>query len=218
MYHGNDKIRDTTTHGVYVGDIPINHIYHGTDKVYQYHPYEPGTEIFKVTGADSQKSRTISLSKGIYAFAITGGGGNKNQYWDPTVTIVLSDGGGSGASWEGTIKIDTDDTEVVLYAGGANEASYLNINGDRIITAGDGKNGGAYGSAGQGGTLATDFGDFEYNASVSTDGNRGAHQAGTLNAAGGASTSTYKWGGGITLQNDAVQVGGFRLSYVGDIY
>lgn len=208
MYYGNAKIKDTGSYGVFVGNRPIDRIYKGSEKVYQYHPYTPGQILLFETG---QAENIIDVPFGVYRLACTGGGGN-TYYW-AYGGAFWAVGGGSGATWEGDIYFSTD-TSIKLYAGGSLQASYIEINGTRIITAGNGSNGG-FTVAGSGGTLSTNFSGINIvNTIISTNGNSGYGVTGGTSQTGGASTSTYKFGGGTVLQGGAVQAGGFRLEFV----
>ena len=40
LYHGSTQIRDHSQFGVYYGSQPIEKIYHGTDLVYLFQPYD----------------------------------------------------------------------------------------------------------------------------------------------------------------------------------
>ena len=189
--------------------VSVSELYNGSNLVYSANPYQPGTVIFQSAGAATQ---TITLPAGVYRFACTGGGGSKSTW--AAGGYLWAAGGGSGATWEGDIYL-LNNTDVKLYAGAAKAASYIEINGTRIITAANGKNGGT-GGGGAGGKLTLNLENIEIiNTIKSTNGNTGQGVTPGSSRKGGASTSTYKWGGGTDLNSGNVQAGGFRLEYIG---
>lgn len=209
LYKGNNKIQDTGAYGVYVGNRPIDRIYKGSEKVYQYHPYTPGQVLFFVTG---QAQNTITLPFGVYNLAVTGGGGNGT--FDGYISGALwSSSGASGATWEGTIYIPNT-MELVLYAGGAVESSYINAGGNRFITAGNGSNG-----HGSGGTITVNSitGLQIVNTDISANGTAGYQAPGSTSSR--SSASSYGWGSSTGYNSGGVpeghyQQGGFRLEFV----
>lgn len=214
LYKGSNKIQDTGAYGVYVGNIPIDRIYKGSEKVYQYHPYTPGQVLFFVTG---QAQETITLPFGVYNLAVTGGGGN--GAFTPAGGYVFSASGGAGATWEGTFYIPNTAT-LVLFAGGAVEASYINVNGARFITAGNGGNGG-YGDGGAGGVLTVAstsvLQNITPNEETTGNGTAGYGYPGGTNSV--SSKSSYGWGSSTGYNTGGVpaghyQQGGFRLEFV----
>lgn len=207
LYKGNAKIRDEVSYGVYAGSRPIKEIYHGSNLVYQWHPYAPNTLIYNLTG---EATRTITLPWGVYSLAITGGGGPFNS-WAATGYPWIANGA-SGATWEGLFYISSSQT-ITLYAGGIQTGSYLNFGSTRMITAGAGGKGGTSGS-GKGGTLTVSSALNIVSTSISTNGKNGSTWAGTGYRDGAASTSSYGWGMGEVATKGNVVVGGFRLEFI----
>ena len=208
LYKGSQKIQDTGAYGIFINNKPIDRIYKGSEKIYQYHPYTPGKVLFFKTGAAEE---TIKVPFGVYRIACTGGGGN-TYYWAYN-SAFWAVGGGSGATWEGDIYFPSEAT-IKLHAGGALQPSYIEINGTRVITAGNGGDGG-FTVVGPGGTLSTALSNFTVvNTIVSKNGNAGGGTTLGTSQTGGASTSSYKFGGGTVLQGGAVQAGGCRLEFL----
>ena len=209
LYRGNQFIRDTVTHGVYHGSTPIKEIYKGSELVYQWHPYNPGTLIYNITG---EATRTINLPFGVYRLDITGGGGNYHGPWAAGGYYFWATGG-SGATFEGLIYLPNGGS-MVLYAGGNVQESYVNFNGSRLITAGNGTSG-RTAHAGEGGTLTRNtLSGIQYlTVYKSVDGNDGkVTPSGT--ASGAESTSSYGWGMGQYTTTGKIQQGGFRLEFI----
>ena len=208
LYKGNAKIQDTGSYGIFIGNRPIDRIYKGSEKVYQYHPYTPEQVLFFETG---QAQETITLPFGVYSLAVTGGGGD-GKFEGYISGALWSSSGGSGATWEGTFYVPTT-AELVLYAGGAVEASYINVGGNRFITAGNGGTG-----QGAGGAITVNtVSDVQVvTTDISANGTAGYLAPGATNSR--LSASTYGWGASAgyntSIPSGHVQQGGFRLQFL----
>lgn len=99
--------------------IPINAIYNGSEKVYQYHPYNIGEVL--LYGADTG-TKTYTLPKGVYQCCVVGGG-RTQPYWTRP----------SGAAAEIMFRL-TQPTNVEVYSGGIGVTAYLKINGVTVVT------------------------------------------------------------------------------------
>ena len=211
FYFNQTKASEIGKHGLYFKATPnsplkaIKRAYFNGKLVYQYNPYQPGSTLASFTNS----SKTLTLQRGVYDLCLTGGGGNKAEWLAGKYS--WSCGGGSGATWEGVFYLPQT-SSVTITAGGNCAASSLKINNTAVLTCNAGGNAGA-GSAGAGGSVSVNGLDV-VSVRKSVSGNSGAGTTLWGNAAGGASTSSYKWGGGATLQNGAVQTGGVLLKYV----
>lgn len=207
LYINGSKIKESSSYGLRFNGSNIVKAYFNGSLVYQYQSYTPSTLLTTITNNNTYNA---TLPIGVYQLHITGGGGTKAEWFASKYSF--SCGGGSGATWEGLFYNPTSQS-IKLYAGGNATASYMELGGTRLITAGGGGNAGA-GSSGAPGTLTVNSSLDIVSTSVSTNGNYGAGTTLWGNAPGGASTSTNKWGGGTYLQNGGVQYGGAKLWYI----
>lgn len=211
IYKGNTKIRDRGSFGVYKGSAPIKRIYKGSQLVYQYESYEPNEVVVDLTNGQTS---TVTLKKGVYQVYITGGGGTGGtNYAADSVWYTTS--GGSGATWEGTFKLNQD-TSIEAFGCGNNADSYLNIGGVRMITAGGGRETTWGHSNPQGGTLtlASGWSSYVVTTDKSVNGNNGTTGVYTV-PNGGTTTSSLKWGEGTNITTSgAVQYGGVKIQYL----
>lgn len=170
LYIGSNKIKDIGIHGVYVGSTPINAIYNGSQKIYQYRPYAYGTVLLY---GSNTGLKTYTLQKGLYQCCVVGGGIG-GAWW--------SKAGGAAAEIQFRLTITTT---VEVYSGGNSAAGYLNIAGARIVTAN--------GSTEQmtGGSYTINTGSSYYVKTVYAKNGNGA------NMSTAASVSPYEnWGAG----------------------
>ena len=99
--------------------IPINAIYNGSEKVYQYHPYNIGEVL--LYGANTG-TMTYTLPKGVYQCCVVGGG-RTQPYWTRP----------SGAAAEIQFRL-TQSATVEIYSGGVGTTAYLKINGVTVVS------------------------------------------------------------------------------------
>lgn len=210
LYKGSNKIRDRGPFGVYKGSTPIKRIYKGSQLVYQYESYDPDAVVVELNNGQSS---TITLKKGVYKLWISGGGGTGGTHYIDHYAFTTS--GGSGSTWEGTIKLASD-VALVAYGAGNNEDSYLDFNGSRILTAGGGRET-TYGHSNpQGGTLtlASGWSSYVVTTDKSVNGNNGTTGVQII-PNGGVTTSSLKWGEGTKITTSgAVQYGGVKIQYL----
>lgn len=111
LYKGNSKIRDRGTYGIYYGSSPIQDIYHGSDLVYRFQPYDTDEVLINSAG---EITETITLQKGVYYIEITGGGGS--SYTDSTLcsNVVHTQGYQNGAGFI-SITYQSDSTDYDYY-------------------------------------------------------------------------------------------------------
>ena len=210
IYKAKRKISDRGSFGVYIGSQPVKRIYKGSQLVYKYESYDPDSVIVDLTNGQSS---TITLKKGVYKLWITGGGGTGGTHYIDHYAFTTS--GGSGATWEGTIKLASDIT-LVAYSAGNNEDSYLDFNGSRILTAGGGREATYRHSIRQGGTLtlAGGWSSYVVTTNKSVNGNNGTTSVQII-PNGGVTTSSLKWGEGTKITTSgAVQYGGVKIQYL----
>lgn len=214
LYKGNSKIKDRGSFGVYAGSQPIKKIYHGSTLVYEYESYDPDEVVLDITNS----TQTITLKRGVYDLCVTGGGGNLGK-----AVIVIAgnpvgtaNGGGSGATFEGTF-YNPSDVSATFKAGGNAEDSTITIGGTVVLTAHHGVSApNSTGDGGAGGAIPTISESFEVlTTRKKVAGNHGLAWKIGKDQDGGDTTSTYKWGEGATVHTTgAVQVGGIRLQYL----
>lgn len=188
LYKGNAKIRDIGQYGVYAGNQPIDAIYHGSDLVYQFQPYNPGVVLYN-NGNGTDLSYSVALRKGVYRVKLVGAGdaadngyfywpaGNRGSLIDCTIYMPSTKNfrvtlGNGGKSWSGqggsSILYINNSPAITCPSGGA-----ITINNSLIdiisITSRD--NGGGGGGSGQNPTALSPWGDGGY--TYSADGRGG---------------------------------------------
>lgn len=182
--------------------MPVKRVYKGSELVWVADPYQPGTVLTDVAGANTY---SVWLPAGIYKLILTGGGGNGTDFW--TGAGFMNAGGGSGATWEGEFE-NPSDQQLTLYAGSGAQDSYMDLGGVRMITAGQGGSHSGN-SAGGAGVVSVNGSLRVVSASNVRNGNPGKR---TGSYAGGDSVSSRGWGrGGSHLGGEA---GGMYLQYL----
>lgn len=207
LYIGSNKIKDRSSTGLYIDNSKIIKAYLGSELVYQFESYNPGTVLSTVTNGNTYSA---TLGPGVYQLHITGGGGGYANWGAGGYPWAA--GGGSAATWEGTF-YNPISQNITLYAGAAEADSYMNLGGTRMITAGRGGHAGVD-SGGAAGTLTVGSTLNIVSTSKSTNGNRGPGTTFGWSQTGAASTSSNGWGGGTVLQSGNVQYGGAKLWYI----
>lgn len=203
IYSGSDKIKE-----IYNGSQSIGYVYNGSQLVWQHNPYPIGTVL-----ANTQTEGSVLLYPGQYEMKVSGAGGNGyhvNIYWGEHASS-----GGSGACWEGVIKITSTVTISWTTGTGVGASVTVSIGGTNVLTAGGGGN--ASGTVGgTGGALTTKSAFNSYIVSTSKASN-GTQGAGTSSAWGRtytdstAAPSTMGWGIGADCDSTKRTNGGFYL-------
>lgn len=177
--------------------IPVKEIYNGSELVYQYQTFTPGTVFIE---AANTGTKVYTLDKGVYKVALCGARGRD-------VTTVAGGyawgNAGSGGGFVEVLFYVSEKTTVTLYSTSqGNGASYMNFGSTRMITA----NGGADG-AGAAGTCSVSSSLDVIQTIKNVTGNKGGTAlASTPNV---ATVSTYgNWG------STANSSGGVRLEYI----
>ena len=197
LYIGGVQIKK-----IYQNSVPVKRVYKGSELVWVADPYQPGTVLTDVAGANTY---SVWLPAGIYKLILTGGGGNGTDFW--TGAGFMNAGGGSGATWEGEFE-NPSDQQLTLYAGSGAQDSYMDLGGVRMITAGQGGSHSGN-SAGGAGVVSVNGSLRVVSASNVRHGNPGKR---TGSYAGGDSVSSRGWGrGGSHLGGEA---GGMYLQYL----
>lgn len=205
IYWGRRLIKNRGDSGVYYGGRKIKFVYFGNRLVYSYESYDPGTKLVNLTNGATQ---TLTLLPGVYQVIMAGGGGSKYNWAFQGYPWGAS--GGSGGAIEGIFYLDSP-VSANCVSGASSSTSYINFNGTRAMTAGNGENArtdhaGVAGSA----SLGSGFEDLSLVVKAGKD---GIKQSG-YNATGGASVSSKKWGGGAVLRSGEVQYGGIEITYL----
>ena len=205
IYWGRRKIKDRGDSGVFYGDRKIKFVYFGNRLVYSYESYDPGSVIVAL---ENGQNLSMELLPGVYQLKIAGGGGN-NANW-AYEGYAWGASGGSGASVEGTFYLDVK-KNIYCHSGASVDSSYIDFESARGVTAGNGGSA-SFGSIGSGGVGSIGTG-FENLSLVSSNGNAGIMQPG-VDAIGGASVSSKKWGCGRIVRSGEVQHGGIEIVYL----
>lgn len=190
-------------------------VYNGSDLVYQLNPYPVDTVI-----ANTQAAGSITIYPGTYELKISGAGGTGGHSvanWGNH-----NGSGGSGACWEGTIKIDNEYTMTWTTGTGAAASVAVSFNGTSMVTAGGGGNAVVNYSTSQGGaagvvTVQSAFNPYIVSTSKSSDGTKGASTAvswGDYHTAVTAAPSTMGWGVGESSVDGGRTDGGFYLKRI----
>lgn len=134
LYYGTQRIKDSSSYGVYKGTQAIRRIYKGSTLVYLYNPYEPDEVLINVSASQTV---THELPQGRYYVEIVGAGGTGSYgqagYWQERY------GGGSGARFSATLNVTGDDHSLTMVCGGGvGSNSTLTIDNVLVATAGGG--------------------------------------------------------------------------------
>ncbi len=198
LHYGNNQIRDRSRFGIYYGNQPIEKIYHGSQKVYQFQPYEPD-EILTYASPDSC---TINLPKGVYQIALGGAKGTNTSWAYEGYAWVASGGGGAFVE----ITFYNPQTQVLEIVAGSSGNAYMNLGGIRMLTATAGTNA-SINNGGKGGTVTISERLEIINIIKSSSGNNGG--IAPLSTPSVATVSSYgNWG------STANTNGGARLQYL----
>lgn len=199
IYKGNTQIDE-----IYHGNKLIAEVYKGKTLVYTMNPFEPGTQLSKLSPGDYKDI----LPKGVYRIALCGAGNNGTQWWAGSYGWGSS--GGSGAFVE-LVFYNPKKQEIVIHApDAANGDAYMNLGGERMITAGGGTAGGTN-VGGKGGTYSFNPALDVLDVIKEANGNNGG--VALSGSTGGApSVSNYDdWGRG---DESGCKAGGELLIYV----
>ncbi len=198
LHYGNNQIRDRSQFGIYYGNQPIEKIYHGSQKVYQFQPYEPD-EILTYASPDSY---TINLPKGVYQIALGGAKGTNTSWAYGGYAWGASGGGGAFVE----VTFYNPQTQVLEIVAGSSGNAYMNLGGLRMLTATAGTNA-STDNAGKGGTVTINSALDITSVINNISGKNGGKAAGSTPSV--ATVSTYgNWG------STANPNGGARLQYL----
>ena len=195
IYINNQEILE-----IHLGTVTIDSVYYGSTLVYTSNPYKPQTIIVNSSGAYTFNQ---ILPKGVYDLILCAGGGNTAGWayggypWGAN--------GGSGACFEGEI-YNPKKQNVTIYAGAAQQDSYIDFNSERMMTLGKGTNA-AFNSAGVGGQYSKSNNLITGNIRKAQNGNNGAVGLGS-GTGGNSVCSVNNWGQGKNI------AGGIILTYL----
>ena len=215
LHINGNKIKDKKEHGVYFGSIPINAIYNGSTKIYQYYPLDPSTPIIYKSGDYTYEG---DLPRGKYQVTIAGYGGNAAQ--QVSWFVYYSGSGGSGGAVYGTFNLSEKKHVILHSAASQNDTSYMKLNGKEAIKC---TGGGTVSfdffmnmSGNTGGVASVDNSLFAKTELVVKNGNAGSGKTTEGGVAGGASVSNRdNWGAGGATMTGAGTPGGIFLQFIG---
>ncbi len=204
IFKGTVKIGE-----IYHGGTLIGKVFKGKTKVWDVNPYEKG----EVVSYQSPGKYEGTLSVGVWTVSLCGSGGS-GLGW-ALEGYPWAANGGSGAFAEVTF-YNPVSRKIVLFAPAGNEAgsldgaaAYMELDGERMITAGGGTKG-AFNSGGKGGVV-TIAEALDVLSETKINGNDGGVKLSFDEGSGGESVSKYdEWGKG---SRDGSNAGGLRLVY-----
>lgn len=157
----------------------IGAIYNGSDLVYQYQPYTPGTVLLNTA---SSGTYSVNLKRGRYYISLTGAGGRANGGY---YYACFQNSGGAGGTVKGDFWVNEDTTVTVVVGYGQDAEgtpSTLTCNGVQMMWADGGKWCHANGSCGGnvGGAASFSLSGALVNKSLGNyTGNAGQYSTGT---------------------------------------